>query len=479
MLAKAIPLSMLILALVSQGAPTDRDMRRAVSKIPGSHLRGKGFQDMVLKLNKHLDQTNGLVTAPCSDFTVSELQELQRVLYAARDPKFEEVYQDGSDNRRLGAFGRLTSDLDELEKLWRSEREAVSAHSALHDVARDAKCHEVVMWFIHHLTDATKREMSNMIKLPLLALEAPHTIQSLQKQLPASLVHTAAPVFESYSQGIGCSACHASGATAGNSESKVWPESLSYNATGYGAFPFWDNTGPGCTYCNPAITPGQKITVKYSAKFNSEMLLHSKCGDMSWTGAKNAPNATPCNHLFNADEGAFIYTPNSPLSPIAASGNDAFCCRSYKAKDSQFPGAVPNDWMRSMTLYHNHSGGDTVQGFKGDYYTGDIKYYWSQGVVQFWYIESKDGLPVEQGEGCYQPGVKPKYPCGYQMPIVLYHDYDPATFKATDHTKDEFAVPDVCKNTVVDCSGPGGDSQSQYRGTLSVHARMAGVGSMN
>ena len=162
---------------------------------------------------------------------------------------------------------------------------------------------------------------------------------------------------QSYTQGIGCSACHASGATAGNTESKVWPESLSYNATGYGAFPFWDNTGPGCTYCNPAISPGQKISVKYSAALNSEMLLHTKCGDMSWTGAKNAPNATPCrtwpqacaclgahcktvgNHLFNADEGAFIYSAESALSPTAASGSNAFCCRSYKAKDSQFPGA--------------------------------------------------------------------------------------------------------------------------------------------
>ena len=62
---------------------------------------------------------------------------------------------------------------------------------------------------------------------------------------------------------------------------------------------------------------------------------------------------------------------------------------------------------------------------------------------------------------------------------VLYHDYDPATFKATDHTEEDFAVPDVCKKTIVDCSGPGGDQQSQYRGTVSLHARMAGVGPMN
>ena len=339
MRSTTLALCLLSIAIGALGTPTDADMRRAVAKIPGSHLRGVGFGDMVQKLNAQLRHTRGLKTAACSEFTVPELQDIQRVIFAARDPKFEQVFQETEDNRRLGAFGSLTTKLAELEKLWSEEREVSAAHPVLHDVARDGKCHEVVMWFIHHLTDATKQQMSAMIKLPLLAAGAPHTADSLKQQVPDSLTSSTTRVLHSYTQGIGCSACHASGATAGNTESKVWPESLSYNATGYGAFPFWDNSGPGCSYCNPSITPGQQIAVKYSAKFNSEMLLHSKCGDMSWTGAKNAPNGTACNHLFNAGEGAFIYTPDAALSPTAASGDKAFCCRSYKAKDSQFPGA--------------------------------------------------------------------------------------------------------------------------------------------
>jgi hypothetical protein len=124
-------------------------------------------------------------------------------------------------------------------------------------------------------------------------------------------------VLQSYSQGIGCAQCHASGQTANNKVSKVWPEQLSYNATAYGAFPFWDNSGPGCEWCDPALGAGQKIMVKYSAKLNSEMLLHSSCGNMGWTGAKGAPNKTACNHLFNSQYGAFIFTPKEALSPEA------------------------------------------------------------------------------------------------------------------------------------------------------------------
>ena len=47
------------------------------------------------------------------------------------------------------------------------------------------------------------------------------------------------------------------------------------------------------------------------------------------------------------------------------------------------------------------------------------------------------GNPVEQGEGCYfpsQPDFK-KTACRSQLPIVLYHDYDPASFKATPHVR--------------------------------------------
>ena len=252
-----------------------------------------------------------------------------------------------------------------------------------------------------------------------------------------------------------------------NTESKIWPDSLSYNATAYGAFPFWDNTGPGCTYCDPSVSTPAKLSVKYSATLNSELLMHEHCGRMDWTGAAAAPKkGDPCNHLFKAGEGAFIYTPKSALDPAA---DGSFCCRTYSDSSRNFPGAVPKDWARAMTYW----GTTKNMTFPGDYYKGDIKIYWGAGVVDFWYYEDVDGNPIEQGEGCYFPGVKPKTACAYTLPIVLWHDYDPATFKATPHTAAEFDIPDVCKTTQVVCSAPdiGGGAP-----VFTHAARMAGVG---
>merc|ERR1711998_2874 len=84
-------------------ALTDADMRRAVAKIPGSHLRGSDFLNMVSKLNAQLRNTAGLRTQACSEFSVSELQEIQRTIYAARDSRLQSIYAESHDNRRLGA----------------------------------------------------------------------------------------------------------------------------------------------------------------------------------------------------------------------------------------------------------------------------------------------------------------------------------------------------------------------------------------
>ena len=129
----------------------------------------------------------------------------------------------------------------------------------------------------------------------------------------------------------------------------------------------------------------------------------------------------------------------------------------------------------------NYWGTTSGQTFPGDYYQGDVKIYWSTTFgVDFWYYEDTSGNPIEQGEGCYFPGVDKKTACQYELPIMLWHDYDPATFKATPHSADEFAVPQVCKTTTVSCSAPGGSAAANVtrtHGPVFTHAaRMAGVG---
>merc|ERR1712039_454003 len=245
------------------------------------------------------------------------------------------------------------------------------------------KCHEAIMWLVHHVPEQVQRELRKQVMLPLL---------------PERELHAAHGFFPG---GLGCDSAHAKQTTAKNTEYVEWPEELTYTATGHGAFPFWDNGGPGCSHCDPSVDNSAELKVKWSSKLNSENLMHESCGDMSWTGDSNAPNKSPCNHLFTPDEGAFIYTPKTALSEEA---DGKFCCRSVPAGSSQFPGAVPKDWMRSMNYF------GTKGTYKGDHYTGDIKIYWSNAAgLDFWYYETPDGKPVDQGEGCYFPSAKNNY----------------------------------------------------------------------
>merc|ERR1711988_1388316 len=98
--------------------------------------------------------------------------------------------------------------------------------------------------------------------------------------------------------GLGCDTAHASQTKANNDKYVEWPEELTYSAIGHGAFPFWDNGGPGCSHCDPSVSGNAPLKVQFSAKLNSEILMHSKCGDMTWTGSSNAPKNSPCNHIF-------------------------------------------------------------------------------------------------------------------------------------------------------------------------------------
>ena len=77
------------------------------------------------------------------------------------------------------------------------------------------------------------------------------------------------------------------------------------------------------------------MSVKYDSTVNSELIMHTSCGNMSWVGASDYPAATPCNHLFNSEYGAFIYTPESALSskadgkerlPLTIRGHDSLWC---------------------------------------------------------------------------------------------------------------------------------------------------------
>lgn len=98
---------------------------------------------------------------------MDQITALQKTLHASREPRLQvspfrlsqsfilttgcnhdlqEIYTKTEDNRRLAAAGKLAEDLKDLEALWADEKKSVEEHPQLHDVVRDGKCHEAVMW---------------------------------------------------------------------------------------------------------------------------------------------------------------------------------------------------------------------------------------------------------------------------------------------------------------------------------------------
>lgn len=77
------------------------------------------------------------------------------------------------------------------------------ADPALHDVYRDGLCHTSVMWFIHHLSESSRTELSKARKIPLLP-------RGMHKA-PADPSLAQAQVHNLYEKTTTCQACHVGG----------------------------------------------------------------------------------------------------------------------------------------------------------------------------------------------------------------------------------------------------------------------------
>jgi len=114
-------------------------------------------------LNSILKAEKGLETKPCNEFGLTELHAVQRVLFEARAPDFNEVYAKVSDTR--GIKHRTTTD---LEKEQAAVQGLVKSNPDMFNMVRDGVCHETVMWYVHHLSEGTKHEVQQLVVLPLL-----------------------------------------------------------------------------------------------------------------------------------------------------------------------------------------------------------------------------------------------------------------------------------------------------------------------
>merc|ERR1711920_755481 len=71
---------------------------------------------------------------------------------------------------------------------------------ALSIKARDGACHEMVMWYIHHLSESAREEIKERLTLPLLP--------EVKHEEPTSPSDTEVEVHRRYTQQASCAVCH-------------------------------------------------------------------------------------------------------------------------------------------------------------------------------------------------------------------------------------------------------------------------------
>jgi hypothetical protein len=233
---------------------------------PRAVYLASGAASIRAQLNTHL--TNGPLafakSKPCEKFSLEELNELASQIMCLRDEDLTGKYADGRKPRH--------ADLASLQQEISADTKYAAAHPQSAPAMRDGKCHEIAMAWTHHLTTAGRKHFTatSDLTMPLLPSEgyeehAPKLIEAGHKEVAAKL-----------KAAVTCQIGH---------EAKIvskgvwegfphWPYEVTYNASGYGPYPFW-TLGGGTG--GKLSGSGTDIQTWWSATKNSERLDHSSC----------------------------------------------------------------------------------------------------------------------------------------------------------------------------------------------------------
>jgi len=349
------------------------DTWRAETLVPGDRVRAHGHADMVEKLNGVLTNTPGLVTEPCESFSVERLVTLQRVLHAHRDPKLQAltVQSNPTDNRRLRAFGTLVDDASSLEALWGAEMALLEQYPAVRDVSRDAKCHEALLWMVHHIPLKTQLELRKTLVLPLLPKakteeEQDEARMDMEKEAPVAVV---AKVLAAHTEATGCLACHAAGPPAPTPEA---PACLGAD----GECPIWPSefVSPFGLYSGGVakiVNATSDFYYKFKENGTQAQVIDYKERCFPFVDARSIFEAKPCK-LYFVPSGIYL---NQPVRNID-------CCLFQGGV-----GAVPTTFLQAFTRVGQN---EIAQDYAGRNVSCD---HWS-GPQAFEYWTSDHNDPV-------------------------------------------------------------------------------------
>jgi len=170
------------------------DHSRAINKVPRHDYKGVDFSDMSQVLNTKLNGSYHV--RACEKWDVEELQDLQRLLHKMRNSKFDSIYQQTQDNRRM-----RSETIEGISEKWTelNELAANDKNPMMRVMRRDGHCHEAVMWFVHHLTEDVKlRLLESQVEIPLLSQtrhictpgDSPEICEAYQKQITCQDCHS-------------------------------------------------------------------------------------------------------------------------------------------------------------------------------------------------------------------------------------------------------------------------------------------------
>jgi hypothetical protein len=183
------------------GCPS-ADLRRAKQRVPRAGWKGSDFAKMAMVLTSRLS-SGGHNIRPCVEWTVAELQHLQRRLFNESHLELLIIYDQVGDNRRQ-RFKTLAA----LEAHWAGVDAAAAAAEGLNEIRRDGLCHETVMWAVHHIPSMSLKSFSSEgLVLPSLPVVR-HEASAGTKSLPKDVADASRLVHSEYEQQVSCQQCH-------------------------------------------------------------------------------------------------------------------------------------------------------------------------------------------------------------------------------------------------------------------------------
>jgi hypothetical protein len=336
-----VTLALLGLAVAANAfSLTQADIARARQPKPlaSSHVVGEDTTQIFATMNEFLSK-QPVHSQPCEHFTFDELNDLARTIWGFRNQDLNKIYAKADDNRKLH-FDESRG-LEYKEKLWAKENQLMSsdpvkygAGSKHHEIVREGKCAEMVMWWVHHLAEPARAMLAGMVKIPLMPANG-----LKEHVIDVEDTHTQAAKEEQIYQ-VKCSSCHSTG---GAPSSQPGPSGrvskLPVDGVPAGTCPVDQKTGKPSVWYAPMSDVGNRLK-RCDWDFDPPCGLCEGIGGYSWGDQENDISYIDCKPVALAKD---IPKDNitTPTWPVSFQVNEVTTLINQISEGGQFPGADP------------------------------------------------------------------------------------------------------------------------------------------